>query len=317
MRDQMPIGLYWHRGHAGFVMAFAASLALAMGLESWWPRSVSLGVATLLVAGTALSATRAPWLALGCATGAAFVIDVVRRRATPGRWAPVFVSVGIGVLAALGVHQLAAAPKTHNLAAERAISYATIDSAASGRVELWRHAWQLIQARPVLGWGFHSFGPVVVSGAQPGIGLRLPDPGLRTQGTTFGWMVLPGGQEPNGDVRSVRIPSNRAHNMWLDWAVQLGVVGCVLVALVMALLLWAGLRQPNTLLVTPIVAYLVYGLFWYDSPQYTPMVYLVLGLALGFRLRDSGRRRPARNTTRVYEPAGVLSHIRRETRRAA
>lgn len=173
---------------AGLVLA---TLLAALDVLAPPSRLLAGSAALLCTAGLVLTFSRGGLIALGCALVAAVVFA--------GRWRPqaAVLVLAVGLLAA-GYYLAAASPE----ARERL----TTADGGSGRTDLWRVGWQVVEDRPVLGAGAENFGEVSKSYLGEAGLLRRSDLIVST--------------------------SNVLHNTYLGTLVELGVVGvCLLLAI--------------------------------------------------------------------------------------
>lgn len=119
----------------------------------------------------------------------------------------------------------------------RVASISLADLAVRG--EIWGMALQGISQRPMLGWGQEGFNHVFNANYKPALYEQEP------------WF-------------------DRAHNLYLDWAIAGGVPALVFFILFLSTVFWALLRRGETpleraLLASAIVAYAVQGLVVFDN----------------------------------------------------
>lgn len=76
--------------------------------------------------------------------------------------------------------------------------------------------------------------------------------------------------------------TNKAHNLFLDTAVSVGLPGLALYLLLLGVFLAATVRGAGWGLEAVLVVYLVYGLTWFESAQFSHLAWwaLSVGLAL-------------------------------------
>ncbi len=96
------------------------------------------------------------------------------------------------------------------------------------RTELWRRAWLMAQARPVLGWGAGNY----LTDSQPYTALTL----LREV------EYMEGGADKTEPLwRAMPAADSRAHNEYLHQAAEGGIVGLLIYLALVGTALWAGL----------------------------------------------------------------------------
>lgn len=153
-----------------------------------------------------------------------------------------------------------------------------LDSLTSNRSELWRQALWAVGQRPLFGCGFDGFGT-----AQPTIHART-DPSIReisAVGDAY-YIYSDGEQLREGHIEEFY---NKAHNVVLDWLLNVGVTGSVLYAGLLLFLLVVTARSSVAPLEVLTVAYLGFTLTWYDAAQFSYLGWWGLGVGLAFHPR--------------------------------
>jgi O-antigen ligase len=247
-----------------------ASLALLIGLTGTIRHSArlklgALVVAAILFAGLVSTLSREGLLSLA----AAIVVAVI----FGGRWRGRAALLLVVAVAATGGYYFVAAP----LAARERVTM----SDTSGRTSIWRVAWRVVKAHPLLGVGNDNF--ILVEGSYV--------------------------SQPGSVLASYLIDAPKvAHNAYLEALVDLGVPGLVTFLAVMAACLAAAVRAAwifdrigeremelmARALILAIVVVLVSNLF--VSGNYEKFRWLLLALCpamLAIARREAAARRPA------------------------
>jgi len=187
---------------AGLVLAF---LLAVIDVLSPVKRLIAASAAFLCAAGLVLTASRGGLIALVCALVAALVFS--------GRWRAQVTVLALAVgLLAVGYYAGIASPD----ARERI----TASDGGSGRTDLWRVGWQVVEDHPVLGAGAGNFGEVSKS--------YLGDAGLLRR----------------SDL--IVSTSNVLHNTYLGTLVELGIVGACLLLMILGFSLGCLVRAART-----------------------------------------------------------------------
>ena len=116
-------------------------------------------------------------------------------------------------------------------------NHSFVDQVTSNRTYLWKISITRIKMRP-FGWGFDGF-----ETAYP----HLPD----------------------GTIKTLPITATKAHNLFIDSALSVGIIGLVVYLGLIGLCLWCVLKSPYRDVGAVAIAYLIYTFTWYESAQYT------------------------------------------------
>ena len=137
------------------------------------------------------------WVALA-AVVLALLFALWARRRGPERRAPLYLTAGIAIAIAAALATFA-----------RGFVFGLLGKSSdlTGRADTWEKVWQLVEQRPVVGWGWVSYWPTRVA----------PFKGLDTK---------------------AGLPVPSAHNAWLDVWFQLGIIGVLVFAPLVVLTLW-------------------------------------------------------------------------------
>jgi O-antigen ligase len=298
----MPIGFTSNRGHVGFILAALTVLVLVCLVRGWLKGRTVWPLYTVFLAALYLTSSRGPQLAF--AAGMLYLL--VRFWRVPGgrkvmliAFAPVLLGGALLLSGVLGTAQ------TRNLPPLSAI-ISNPFGFTSARTDLWASAADGIRARPLFGWGFNGFGLawphvndfdvhwktyLARDEKNRAIGVARI---LRNNHASFEYL----GED--GNVYRVANLTNKAHNIVLDTAVSLGLVGASLYALLFGFFVYITARGAGWGLEVLGIVYLVFGLTWFESAQYSHLVWWALSVGLAFyalpqavSARESGSKRVA------------------------
>ncbi|MCL6753667.1 O-antigen ligase family protein [Nostoc sp. CCCryo 231-06] len=122
--------------------------------------------------------------------------------------------------------------QTRNIGGDSIISKFT-----SNRDYLWEISTTRIKMRP-LGWGFDGFE------------------------TAYPYL-------PDGKIKTIPITATKAHNLFIDVALSVGIIGLGVYLGLIGFSLWCVLKSPYKDIGTVAIAYLIFTFAWYESAQYT------------------------------------------------
>lgn len=252
-----------------------ASLALSLGLafvsrKSPALRTAALGMAAFSMLGVVLTVSRSGLVSLGVAAVAAILLS--------GRWRPRVTALSVIVaLAAVGYFAFLAPPA----ARERVTNF----EGGTGREDIWRVAWRMVEDQPLRGTGAGNF-----------------------QNTSIHYLLVPGTLRRSDFIVDTQ---KNAHNVYLGTLAELGVVGLSLLAALILAILACGLKairqfertgdlRMEILARAHLVA--VFGLLaslFFSSDEYKKQLWLLLAmapvlLAIGKGENSTGESRGAR-----------------------
>ena len=264
-KEQQPIGLYSHRGHASFVLAAVAILAIVSWKWKWISTRLALLLLSLIIPALLLTFTRAGVLALIFA-GAYWLSCSVKAKSYR---TVVVVTLLISLLflgAVSSTRRIAALERYNFDSTTLAIKYLTSD-----RSWLWFQSISGIKKRPLLGWGFDGFGiayPYILSPNWTPHVLRLGE-------FSFDY------QNKNGQLRTMPIPTYKAHNLILDTTLSIGILGMLCYAALLVFCFRLIQLSPLRGIEALVVAYIVFTLTWFECAQFTHIAWWVLSLSGG------------------------------------
>lgn len=301
----MPIGFTSNRGHVGFILSALTVLVLVCSVRGWLAKRYAWPLYAVFLAAIYLTSTRGVMLAFGVG----MVYLLFRFWRVPGGRRVMLIAFAPLVLgAALLTSGLVGTGLARTLPPLSAI----LDNPfkfTSTRSNLWPSAVEGIEARPLFGWGFNGFGlawPRVndfdtkwktylardKDNPKKTIGVvRI----LRNNHNTFQYLGEDGKPHLAANL------SNKAHNIILDTAVSVGLVGFALYALLFGFFLWVTARGEGWGLEVLGIVYLVFGLTWFESAQYSHLAWWALSVGLAFHAlpQRAGARDPSPPTDRI------------------
>ncbi|MCC5611532.1 O-antigen ligase family protein [Nostoc sp. CHAB 5834] len=112
-----------------------------------------------------------------------------------------------------------------------------ISNLTSNRDYLWQISTTRIKMRP-FGWGFNGF--------------EIAYPHL-----------------PDGTIKTLPITATKAHNLFIDSALSVGIIGLVVYLGLIVFCLSCVLKSPYRDIGAVAIAYLIFTFTWYESAQYT------------------------------------------------
>lgn len=161
-------------------------------------------------------------------------------------------------------------------------SIENLERFSSGRLHLWQLSLTGIAQRWLRGWGFDGFGiafPFIADwdGQHQGY---LPEKVavaqvLRLNDFTFDYQGI------DGQFYTGILITNKAHNLVLDTALSVGIVGLVCYSFLWLFFMRKALRTPLVGLESVAIAYLVYAFTWYESAQFSHLAWWVLSVGFG------------------------------------
>jgi len=231
--SEPPATLAFGLKNAASVIAFLLPIAVFAPAVPKWTQiglAISGSVVVLLLPGD--SAKFAVLAGLACGLAASAKLSVTRRG----------LAVGVALIM-LGLPWLLGAALPRDVAA--------LPNSAAHRLLIWDFAAERIAEKPVLGWGMDS------SRAIPG-GTEKPDP---TTLQSFGLTS----DASRSWFRKAQLMPLHPHNLALQVWMELGVVGAVLMALLLAMVAW---NLPHAAGCGVFAAALVIAMLSYGAWQY-------------------------------------------------
>lgn len=213
----------------------------------------------LSIAGLILSLTRSVYLALG--TGAVSILIVYALLLKNRKIKALAIATIIVLLFSANFirSNKNSAMVQNNFILARLASISTADSSAQSRIRSWKSAWEAFKEKPLLGWGPENFDIASSQHFNPLIYLNSSSP----------------------------IWNNRAHNIFFDVAIPMGLSGLLSFLGIFAVIYFSLIKNYSSIKKNPAtfaliavfpLVYFIYTFFLFD----TFPTYLVLFLFLGF-----------------------------------
>lgn len=283
----MPIGFTSNRGHVAFILAALTVLVLVALVRGWLRDTYAWPLYVAFLTALYLTSSRGPQLAF--ALGMLYLL-IRFWRVPEGRRVMLLAFTPLLLGAALLASGLVGSGQIRTLPPLRAIVENPFGF-TSARTDLWASALDGVRARPLFGWGFNGFGlawphvndfdvrwATYLARDESNRAVGVVEI-LRNNHSTFEYL----GED--GHVHRVRTLTNKAHNIILDTAVSVGLVGLTLYALLFGFFVYVTARGEGWGLEVLGIVYLVFGLTWFESAQYSHLVWWALSVGLAFYAR--------------------------------
>ena len=124
-----------------------------------------------------------------------------------------------------------------------------------------------LRKRPLLGWGFNGHS---IFNAAHYLCPSQSELIVLEDYTAYCQMA-------SDEIVSVATTATKAHNLFLDIQISLGIIGSINYTILLSCYVLSP-RQNNTTLMALVIAYLIYLLTWYDSGQLTHIGWWVLSI---------------------------------------
>jgi hypothetical protein len=266
-RNQQPIGLYSHRGHAAITLTLTLLLCCLSWRWRWFPTRVMVPMITLLAIGLWLSQTRMAVVAL--MAGFVYLFRIFRSR-RPNHsnyyW-------GLILMLLLGLVVVGVMSGDRHLA-----DLSWLKQITSDRIHLWQIALRGIPQRWLLGWGFDGFGiayPYIAGDAVVnGVGDVAKITVANLGDSSFEYW------DQMGTLHLAALPSNKAHNWILDTALSTGVLGLFTQVGLWTVATRSTLQSPYSGVEVIGLAYGLFTLMWFECAQFTHIAWWAMGLGM-------------------------------------
>ncbi|WP_345940513.1 O-antigen ligase family protein [Nostoc sp. UIC 10630] len=123
-------------------------------------------------------------------------------------------------------------------------NHSIINQITSDRTYLWKISTTRIKMRP-FGWGFDGF--------------EIAYPHL-----------------PDGTIKTLPTTATKAHNLFIDSALSVGIIGLGVYLGLISLCLWCVVKSPYRDIGAVAIAYLIFTFTWYECAQYTHIFWWAL-----------------------------------------
>ncbi len=281
-KDQMPIGLFSNRGHASFVLASSICLGFA-AIASQWLVSRFWKMACLLMFFSLLGTQTLAGI-LSCIIGTIYLFfqhfpsiveQALSRRLQRKRvlyFMAVVSALVLLVFFSLNYREYSAMSREKSM-------YAFLESIVTGRLYLWSLALKGVAQRPIFGWGLDGFGiaHLFVGDWNERLNSHIPDGTYVTQilniyEYTFDFLST------DNNVYSGLAFSQKAHTLFLDLTLSIGILGASLYLGLTGYSFWRLSKSKFKLLCVVVLVYLVFTQAWFESAQYTHISWWCLSL---------------------------------------
>lgn len=284
-RHQMPTALTWHRGFMGYLALLGCSVAIAKYLENCVaPRTrIALCISVVVCAmGVVLSDTRTVVLGLALALIVAIILACTSYRRRVRDMVLVSIAVVVGLMVGIGISLLgeSRAISLTGVLAGSASEVSSITS-LSGRNVLWKAAIDEIPQRPLFGHGYLTFlthlGQDTAESAVTRAGLEWAS--VEAVHVTQYVVVV---SLIDGSSWQIPLIGTKPHNALLEHLHGVGLFGTLglLLFFVIAAISILASRKTRWVAV-PLVAWIIFSIFWYDSVQFSILNWALVGCALG------------------------------------
>ncbi|MDP5016306.1 MAG: O-antigen ligase domain-containing protein [Dolichospermum sp.] len=239
-----PVGLYSHRGHAGFVLSAIAIILISAYKENIVAKKY-LWLLPLIVLGLIL--TRNKGGIISFIGGLVYVKFPKQKLALYLAIALVSFTILISIPA-----------------------YHIKSEFGSGRLYLWGSAFQRVIVSPIKGYGMDGFTTAYFYGA-PKHHERLYEGNYKILGIINDYSIT---RIKQGDIGTTEINFSKAHNLLLDWAASIGIPGACLYLVIFGYFFKVS-ESPFS---SVAVAYIIYTFTWFESGQFSHIAWWSLSL---------------------------------------
>lgn len=248
-QHQQPVGLYSHRGHAGFVLAAVAVLSLVACRWKWISAGYLATALALIIPALLLTQTRAAILAL-----TAGIFYLLGRK-----YCKQLIPLALISLLAAGI--ITGTRPTYN-------NIPLIRQIASGRIYLGEVSWRGISQRPLLGWGFDGFGTAYPYVRDPNwmpAVVRLGD-------FSFDYF------DKDLQLKTKPLKTAKAHNLILDTILSTGILGMLSYFTLLGYYLARPIKSPARGAEAVAILYLAFTFTWFECAQFSHLAWWSLSL---------------------------------------
>jgi O-antigen ligase len=248
-QHQQPVGLYSHRGHAGFVLAAVAVLSLVACRWKWISARYLATALALILPALLLTQTRAAIIAI-----MAGIFYLIGRK-----YCKQLIPLALISLLAAGI--ITGIRPTYN-------NIPLIRQIASGRIFLGEVSWRGISQRPLLGWGFDGFGTAYPYVRDPNwmpAVVRLGD-------FSFDYF------DKDRQLKTKPLKTAKAHNLILDTTLSTGILGMLSYFTLLGYYIERSIKSPDRGAEAVAIVYLAFTFTWFECAQFTHLAWWSLSL---------------------------------------
>ncbi|MFB2918238.1 MULTISPECIES: O-antigen ligase family protein [Aerosakkonema] len=242
-QTQQPIGLYSHRGHAAFVLATVAVLAVASWRKGWMSNG-KLAISVIpIISALLFTQNRAGILALIVA-----VIYLLGQK-----YYKLLIPAALVCLLVIAI----------NTTTRQIDNLPLIKQLTSDRIYLWQLSASGIFRRPILGWGMNGFGIAYPYVVNPNWTPRIVHLG------EFSFDYV----NKEGVVKRKAIASSKAHNLILDSCLSVGFLGMGCYLGLFGFNFWQVMKSPDGSISALAICYLIFTFTWFECAQFTHIIW--------------------------------------------
>jgi hypothetical protein len=276
-KEHTPIGLYSNRGYAAFVLAGIICLSLVSTLRQWIKSSLGWSLCALASVALLCTQNRAGMLAL--VAGVIYLIIFYQNQIRISRNILTFFLISLLSFLGYGIYRAFITLPINRI--QVLTSHNILEGSLTGRIYLWMLSLKGIAERPFWGWGFNGFGIAHLFVADWSGKLRSYVPEqpkiakvLKLNEFTFEYFG------PDRKYYIGEIIAHKAHNFLLDTVLSIGIVGLICYCLLFGFCFWRVVRSPYRGLEVVAIVYLTFVMTWFESAQYTHLVWWSLSVGL-------------------------------------
>lgn len=272
-QSHMPIGLYSNRGHTAFVVATTAIISVLAALWRWINPITFISFFLILSFTLILTQTRAGILAF--LVSAIYLTLRCYQTSRPCLTLSLFSKTisrfkSILIIFFLSLTSFATLLSFTKFSKMDFFSMNYLETVSKGRFHLLNLGLKGIAEKPFFGWGFDGLGI-----AFPHIGdwtsfhkeyLMDSSPVskvLRVDDFTFSY------EGADGSLRLGILLTNKAHNLIIDNALSIGMIGLIASFILFAFFIWNTSKSMLWGIEAVSIVYIIYTFFWFESAQYS------------------------------------------------
>ena len=295
-KGQMPIGLYSHRGHAGFPLLAGIGALLFVYKNGLITKNRFFIINTLLFNALFFLRTRGVTLAALCSVVLFYYQFTKQQREFQRK---MVITLLISIITAYGVYKTALNTMPLFLRKTPDLFSKNWDSS---RMELWRTGIRAIMYRPLIGWGYDGYAiaaPYFENGSEAPVHI-IKCRAMKYNGITRRVCIT-----PSNERIEQKFMSAKAHNIAIDIALSLGVPGLFVFITLSFFALRYSCKGEFKEMILVFQLFLVYGLTWFECSQYGHVYWWALSIVLGGCDKNA--------FTAAVAPSETLSSIKSST----
>ncbi|NEP79661.1 MAG: O-antigen ligase family protein [Okeania sp. SIO3B3] len=247
-QNHQPIGFYSHRGHAAFMLAAIGIMAFASRQLRWVSLKTTVAIIIPITIALLFANTRM----------ALFAVIVGILYLCGRKYYQQLIPIVLVFLLVIGF--------TSTTRQISGLSF--IKQITSDRIYLWQLGTRGISKRPLFGWGFNGFGI-----AYPDLLSKNNTPKVVRLGNVSYDIVA-----KNGKLRTLPLPTYKAHNLILDTILSVGILGMLSYLALWGYYIFILFRSSNQKMLVVAIAYLVFTFTWFECAQFTHIAWWSLSV---------------------------------------